>query len=126
MPVIEQIRRQTNNQNLVFMKLELSNYDSVREFVTEFRKSYKQLNILVNNAGTANTSITLDSKGHDVNFTTNYLGPFLLTALLLDVLKNTNESRVVNVSALAHTFITAPVNFEEILKGKSKGILGSY
>ena len=44
--------------------------------------------------------------GHDIVFGTNHFGHFLLTVLLLDCLKASGESRVVNISSRAHTFIS--------------------
>jgi NAD(P)-dependent dehydrogenase (short-subunit alcohol dehydrogenase family) len=60
--------------------------DSVREFAAEFRSSFKQLDFLINNAGVTHQAHCVDAEGHDVNFTTNQLGHFLLTSLLLDLL----------------------------------------
>lgn len=51
LPVIQEIKRQTNNEKVEFMELDLASLDSVRNFVTQFRSKYQHLNILINNAG---------------------------------------------------------------------------
>jgi NAD(P)-dependent dehydrogenase (short-subunit alcohol dehydrogenase family) len=90
--------------HLVPMLLDLSSLTSIREFVTEFKKRYNRLDILINNAGVyipyAKHEVTQD--GFEINFGVNHLGHFLLTNLLLDHLKKGAPSRVINVASTLH------------------------
>ena len=85
--------------------LDLTSLASVRHFASEFRKSGKDLNILVNNAGVMAVPFSRSKEGHELQFATNHLGHFLLTSLLLDRMKESArkrgapQGRIVNVSS---------------------------
>jgi len=80
------------------MKLDLGSLDSIRDFSAEFRKKFKELNILINNAGVfcPLKKQLKTSDGFELNFGINHLGHFLLTNLLLDHLKKGAPSRWAN------------------------------
>ncbi|MCF8358090.1 MAG: SDR family NAD(P)-dependent oxidoreductase [Prolixibacteraceae bacterium] len=84
------------------MHLDLANLASVNEFAAAFKKEFKGLDVLLNNAGIMATPNFKTADGFEAQFGTNHLGHFALTGLLLEVLKATPGSRVVNVSSLAH------------------------
>ena len=84
--IIDQFKEETKNQRLFFMRLDLQNYDSVREFSVAFHKKFDRLNMLINNAGIAYPNVHLDKEGHDLCFKTNHMGHFLLTNLLMDLI----------------------------------------
>jgi NAD(P)-dependent dehydrogenase (short-subunit alcohol dehydrogenase family) len=77
----------------------MSSLNSVRSFVSRFRKKEQQLDILINNAGVLLAEKGVSKEGYDLNFVTNILGPFLLTNLLIPVLKANAPSRIINVSS---------------------------
>ena len=108
------------------MRLNLSDFDSVRNFSKEFHDRYTKLNILINNAGIIGAPGLLDSEGHDLILKTNHLGHFLLTVLLMDLIVETPESRVINVSSTLHKAIKSPVNFDDAYNGKYSNIVGTY
>lgn len=86
------------------MKLDLADLSSVRLFSNEFKSKYNRLDVLVNNAGVMHIPTKqLTKDGFEMQIGINHLGHFLLTNLLLDVLKKTPHFRVINVSSLAHT-----------------------
>jgi len=93
-----------------YMKLDLSDLSSVRLFVNEFKSKYNRLDALVNNAGLILQTKELTKDGFEKTFGTNHLGHFLLTNLLLDVLKKTPEFRIITVSSLAHSFTGFDMN----------------
>jgi NAD(P)-dependent dehydrogenase (short-subunit alcohol dehydrogenase family) len=74
----------------------------VSRAANEFKQKYTQLHVLVNNAGGVNAERKVTPDGLEYTFATNYLAPFLLTELLLDVLKASAPARVVNVSSMGH------------------------
>jgi NAD(P)-dependent dehydrogenase (short-subunit alcohol dehydrogenase family) len=71
-------------------------------FTDEFRKKELPLHILVNNAGIAMVPFKLTEDGIEIVFATNYVGHFLLTRRLLDILVKSKPCRIVNVSSHAH------------------------
>ena len=85
-----------------FMPLDLASLKSVRDFADAFKSKHSKLTGLVNNAGIMATPEGKTKDGFESQFGTNYLGPFLLTELLLDTLKASAPSRVVHVSSVAH------------------------
>lgn len=102
------IRRESGNDEVIFMQLDLASMKSIRTFVETFLKTESRLDVLINNAGLATTGRTEDGLG--MVFGVNHIGPFLLTNLLLDRLKECAPSRVVNVSSFGHSFGTIDFN----------------
>jgi NAD(P)-dependent dehydrogenase (short-subunit alcohol dehydrogenase family) len=82
---------------------DLSMMTSVREAVAEFERRHDRLDVLINDAAVFLGSREVTSEGHERMLATNYLGPFLLTNLLLDRLAAAAPSRVINVTAPATT-----------------------
>jgi len=85
------------------LQADLSSQQSIRQLVENFQHHYTHLHVLINNAGAAfpgRRRETVD--GLEITFAVNYLAPFLLTNLLLDVLKASAPARIVNVSSAAH------------------------
>jgi len=84
------------------MKLDLSSMKSVRDFSKKFLDEQTRLDILVNNAGAAMEEKVLTEDKLETNMAANHFGPFLLTNLLLGVLRKTEKSRIVMVSSDMH------------------------
>ncbi|XP_046658279.1 retinol dehydrogenase 12-like isoform X1 [Homalodisca vitripennis] len=101
---VREIKRKTLNRSVRFEKLDLSSFESIFDFVNRFRLRGSELHGLCNNAGVFHVPYQLTEDGFDLTLQTNYLGPFLLTFLLLDILKESAPSRIVNVNSEAHTF----------------------
>lgn len=106
-----QITKETGNAEIVVMKIDLSSLSSVKQFAAELLEKEARLDILINNAGMP-CDVVKTEDGFEKVFVVNYLGHFLLTHLLLGVLKKSSPSRVVNVSSLAYiyTFTIKPSN----------------
>ncbi|XP_030046776.1 retinol dehydrogenase 11 [Microcaecilia unicolor] len=107
---LEEIQRKTGNRNVVLRIIDTSNMASVRVFADQILQEEKQLNILVNNAGVTGIPLSITSEGLELICATNHLGPFLLTNLLLDLMKESSSGRIVNVSSFMHNEGT--VNFK--------------
>lgn len=89
-----------NHLKLDVLPLDLSDYDSVRNFALEYHRKYNRLDVLMNNAGVVNQikqGFTKD--GSETHMGINHFGHFLLTGLLSEVLINTPNSRVVTMSS---------------------------
>lgn len=92
-------------QPVVVKRLVLDSFESVREFCDEVNSSEERLDVLINNAGLINGSseLTYTKDGFEACFQINHLSPVLLTLLLLDKLRESAPSRIVNVSSDSHT-----------------------
>ncbi|XP_063781610.1 retinol dehydrogenase 11-like isoform X2 [Pseudophryne corroboree] len=99
---LEEIQKKTGNKNVILRILDTSSLASVRAFAQQILQEEKRLDILVNNAGASGLPYRMTEEGLEVSFATNHLGPFLLTHLLLDLLKRTAPSRIVFLSSFMH------------------------
>jgi NAD(P)-dependent dehydrogenase (short-subunit alcohol dehydrogenase family) len=96
---LREIIRQTGNNSVDLMICDLSSMDSIRRFAKEFKKKYDRLDVLINNAGALFNERKVTAEGFERTLAVNYLGPFLLVHELLDLLKKSAPSRIVNVSS---------------------------
>jgi NAD(P)-dependent dehydrogenase (short-subunit alcohol dehydrogenase family) len=99
---LEDIRRETGSSQLDLLIADMSSFESVRAVAAQIRQRYPRLDVLINNAGTAIVRRARSADGIEMTVAGNHLGPALLTLLLLDLLKSSAPSRVVNVSSEAH------------------------
>ncbi|KAI5595121.1 hypothetical protein BDE02_03G116600 [Populus trichocarpa] len=93
------------------MELDLRSMASVRKFASEYTTLGLPLNILINNAGVLSSPSKLSQDNIEMLFATNHIGHFLLTNLLLEIMKNTaqrskQEGRIVNVSSVGHRIVS--------------------
>jgi len=100
----EQIRTITNNKKVIAKELDVSSLDSVRKFCKEILESETRLDILINNAGVAGLRKQITPDGLELQFATNHFGPFLLTNILLGLMKKTGSGRIISVSSVAHNW----------------------
>jgi NAD(P)-dependent dehydrogenase (short-subunit alcohol dehydrogenase family) len=96
---LEEIRRESGSSQVDLLIADMSSQASVRALAEEIRQKYPRLDVLVNNAGGAASARTLSADGIEMTLATNHLGAALLTFLLLDLLKASAPSRIVNVSS---------------------------
>jgi NAD(P)-dependent dehydrogenase (short-subunit alcohol dehydrogenase family) len=82
--------------------LDLASFESIRAFAAETLVRHPRIDVLVNNAGVMFTPFARTADGHEMQFGTNHLGPFLLTALLMPALLAAAPARVVNVASAGH------------------------
>lgn len=92
----------SKNLNIIPMHLDLSDFDSIINFSNEFKKKFKRLDILINNAGVCLLNKNLNKDGVEMTMATNVIGPYLLTNYLIDILKNSPKSRIINLSSVSH------------------------
>jgi NAD(P)-dependent dehydrogenase (short-subunit alcohol dehydrogenase family) len=101
MPVIDELKRETNNQEIEFVALDLSDLASVRRCAEELLARNIPIHGLINNAGLAGSRGTTKD-GFELTFGTNHLGHYLFTRLLLDRIKQSGPARIVNVASASH------------------------
>ena len=101
---VRQLRAEVEfeERNLRLMKCDLCSLDSVREFARAYNNDEDRLDVLICNAGLAWSPDVVTKDGFNSVIQANYLGHFLLTNLLLDKLKASRPSRIINVSSGAH------------------------
>lgn len=98
----DDIKNSTGSDKVLVKHLDLASLKSVRHFAKEIIEEERRLDILINNAGIMWCPHWKTEDGFEMQFGTNHLGHFLLTNLLLDLLKKSAPSRVVTVSSKAH------------------------
>ena len=123
---LNQIQAEIPSAAVDVIKLDLASQKSIRKFADIFKSKYDRLNILVNNAGVMMVSYGKTEDGFERQFGTNHLGHFALTGLLIDLLKNTPSSRVVNVSSNGHH--QGYMDFNNLMYENGKGYsrMGAY
>jgi NAD(P)-dependent dehydrogenase (short-subunit alcohol dehydrogenase family) len=100
--VVQQSERRKLRGTAVVMELDVSSAASVREFFQKITSQFEAVHCLVNNAGCMNCPLSKTVDGIELQFGCNYLGPWLLTQLLLPLLEASGDGRIVNVSSANH------------------------
>lgn len=121
-----EILKSSPEAQIVVMTLDLADLSSVRKFAERFNREFDRLDILLNNAGIMMPPYQLTKDGIESQQGTNHFGHFALTGLLLEKLKVTPASRVVNVSSIAHK--QGKMDFDNLLyeNGKDYSPLAAY
>jgi len=117
------VKSQTGNQAISYLIADLSSQKEVRKLASEFKSKYQKLDVLLNNAGAIFLNRKVSADGYEMTLALNHLNYFLLTDLLLDVLKAQPKARIVNVSSNAH--YRGHINFDDLQseKGFFNGLL---
>jgi NAD(P)-dependent dehydrogenase (short-subunit alcohol dehydrogenase family) len=121
---LEQVRAKATGDAPELIVADLASLSEVRRLAAEYKKGHDRLDVLLNNAGLLVPNRRTTEDGFEETFAVNHLAPFLLTQELLDVLKATPSSRVVNVSSEAHR--GAKLHFEDLGFEKGYGALKAY
>jgi NAD(P)-dependent dehydrogenase (short-subunit alcohol dehydrogenase family) len=116
---LDQIKQEIPNSRSEIMQLNLASLESVRQFASLFLSKYDRLDILVNNAGIMAVPYGTTEDGFERQLGTNHLGHFALTGLLFARLRNTQGSRVVNVSSFGHRI--GRMDFDDLLYENGNG-----
>ncbi len=101
---LEQIEADKPAGAVTLEALDLSDLDSVAAFAERFSAIHPRLDLLINNAGVMVPPLSRTKQNHELQFGTNHLGHFALTARLLPLLEQTPGARVVVVSSTAQSF----------------------
>lgn len=100
--VLKEISKVSGNSNLELFIADLSSQKQVRNLAADIQMNHDRLDVLINNAGVFEKERRLTEDGIETTFAVNYLAPFLLTNLLLDLLKKSAPSRIISVASIAH------------------------
>src|SRR5580704_14692763 len=118
---LEKIRRESGSSQVDLLIADMSSQASVRALAEQIRQKYPRLDVLVNNAGGAAPAATLSADGIEMTLATNHLGAALLTLLLLDLLKASAPSRIINVSSEAQRRARLDMNDLQFERRKYRG-----
>jgi NAD(P)-dependent dehydrogenase (short-subunit alcohol dehydrogenase family) len=118
----EEIKSQTQNQNVDLQIGDLSSLASVRKLAGAIQSKYPRLDVLINDAGVFKRTRLVSVDGFELMFATNHLGPFLLTNLLLDPLKASGAGRILTVTAPS----TVKPNFDDLQSEKNFNSLNHF
>jgi NAD(P)-dependent dehydrogenase (short-subunit alcohol dehydrogenase family) len=110
--VVTEIRHATQNPNVAALIADFSSLAQVEGLAAAYRARYDRLDVLVNNAGLVTQTRQESSDGFELMFAVNYLAPFLLTNLLLDLLKRAAPARIVNVSSIGYK--SGRIHFDDL------------
>jgi NAD(P)-dependent dehydrogenase (short-subunit alcohol dehydrogenase family) len=119
-----EIQTATGSDALETYQADLSLMADVRRVAEEVRAKHDVIDVLVNNAGAIFTERKMTSEGLEMTFALNHMSYFLLTNLLLDLVKAAPEGRIVNVSSEAHRY--GRVNFNDLQSTKGFGGMNVY
>jgi retinol dehydrogenase-14 len=109
---VEEIRRESGSDKVSLLLADLAVQAEVRKLAEEFKERHDRLDVLVNNAGLVQSKRTETADGIELTLAVNHLAPFLLTNLLLDLLKRSAPSRVITVSSGAERM--GKINFDDL------------
>ena len=116
--VASEIRKEYANVKIDIRSLDLSCLDSISSFAKGVLEDYKNLDILINNAGIMMCPYSKTKNGFETQMGTNHLGPFALTGLLMPLLMSTKNARIVSTSSVAHN--QGDIDFTDINWEKRK------
>ena len=109
---LDEIRRETGSTSVSMLELDLASLESVRHLAENYRKNFRRLDVLINNAGGYFGYRKTTAEGFEYTFGVNHLGHFLLTNQLKDLLVSGN-ARIINVSSEAQR--AGRINFEDLM-----------
>jgi NAD(P)-dependent dehydrogenase (short-subunit alcohol dehydrogenase family) len=110
------IKKRTKNPSVDFLVADLSDQTQIRELAAEFKRRHDRLHVLVNNAGARFMEYRKTWQGFEMSLALNHLAYFLLTHLLLDVLRASAPARIINISSGSQT---SEIDFENLSEWQS-------
>ena len=119
---IVEIKELTKNDNINGFVADLSNFEAVKELANQLKNEISSLDVLINNAGVYNSTISQNNTGFDMRFAVNYFAAYILTNALLPLLKNSESARIINLSSAAQ----APVNLNTLIGQQNESEGATY
>ncbi len=109
---LDKIQTASDNENIRFFKADLSSMSAVKRLASEIISTFDKIDVLLNNAGAYFADYGKTEEGFENTFALNHLAYFLLSDLLLETIKATPNSRIVNVASDAH--LGTNINFDNL------------
>lgn len=98
----EEVQKRTRNERVDLLLADLSTRDAIRGLATEVCDRYDRLDVLINNAAILTGTRRTTSEGFELQFFVNHVAYYMLTCLLVDLLRASAPARIVNVASTAH------------------------
>ena len=114
---LKKMKEETGSDEIEIIGIDLANLSSVRKFADEVKSRFTRIDLLMNNAGTMETGFHPTVDGLERTISVNYVGPYLLTRLLLPLMGE--GSRIVNMSSCIYWF--GRLHFPEFFEKGRKG-----
>lgn len=119
-----EISTTTNNPDIYTFKCDLSSQKHIRRISTEIKNKFPVIDVLINNAGINTPTFELTPEGVEKTFAVNHFAYFLLTGLLLESIKKSDQGRVINVSSNGHKKVK--LGIEKIRNNQYQGRYSTY
>ena len=123
---LRDVKQQSGSNNVELVFGDVSSLASVRAMAADVLKRAPKLDVLVNNAGAILGDRRTSVDGYEMTFATNHLGPFLLTSLLLDRLRESAPARIINVASMAHMAAVRGMRFDDLQAEHGYSSFGTY
>ncbi len=114
--------RKSHNEDIHVVIADLSSMESVKNAAANIKKTFPELYMLVNNAGCSVIKKTITEEGVEKTFASNYLGHYILTILLVELMRGSAPSRIINVASQAH----AKIDFDNLSGEKKYNFFTAY
>jgi len=121
---VAEIKQISGNKNVDYFLADLSTQKSIHELNESLRERLDKVDVLVNNAGGVFPEFKKTADGLEMTIATNHFAYFLLTNLLLDLIRKADNARIVNVSSRSH--LASSIDFESFTTNKGYFILKAY
>ena len=122
--VVNEIKKATGNDRIIPYVCDLASLADVRKLASDFHSDRSRLDVLFNNAGAINSKRLLSKDGYELTFAVNHLAHFLLTDLLMDLLKESVPSRIIITTSTAAN--TGHMHFDDLMLEKNYTGLKAY
>ncbi|MDB5281219.1 MAG: hypothetical protein JWO06_294 [Bacteroidota bacterium] len=121
---VQQIISETGNKSVKYFIANMSSQKSIRQLAEQIKKELPKVDVLINNAGGVFPKFQLSEDGLEMCIATNHFAYFLLTNLLLDLIKKSDYARIINVASGSH--YRGKIDFESFTRDKGHFILTAY
>nr|MDO8085343.1 SDR family oxidoreductase [Candidatus Sigynarchaeum springense] len=112
--VVRSIKEKTGNANISLLIADLSRQADIRNLASTFQQNYDKLHVLINNAGIILFQRVETVDGLEMIFAVNYLSQFLLSNLLVDVMKRSAPARIINMSSNAQGWLGTRLDLDDL------------
>jgi len=100
---VNELKTLSNNENIHYLNADLSSFEEIKNMASQVKKKFTHLDILINNAGVFENEKIILPNGLEKTFMVNHMAYFAVTLQLIDLLRNSDEARIVNVSSMAQS-----------------------